>query len=449
MIVGIATKKVCLKRNVIPSQNLPADKNVNIKRKEEERLLRRMEREKTKIFNTNKKEKVEENDVLFENSTLIEEGLDNQPTLSAVHLVSNNGVPNQSEMEKEVDMHEVLNDALSSFDPLVLHETASSCDFPQQRPMVKDQAVQVKSDFLVPKFLHFLKNDKELSTMTGIESFKILHTIVKLVKSVKIENRHQNQVKMDIQDKILMTFVKLKQNLSYRALAIIFNCYTAVHCKRVFYDTVKILSDCLEIAVPWPTREEICKNLPQCFEGFENVRIVLECTEIFIQRPKNLCRQIITYSSYKKTQTAKLMTGVSPAGNITFISLVYGGRASDTAIFSQSILFKLLEPGDGIMVDKGFLIDEACAKNGWKLIRPPFLQAKKQFNKAESMLTSRIAKARVHVERSNQRIKTFKIVGTRMPGELLPILEDIFKVICATINMSSPIMSDSKFFNNA
>lgn len=35
-----------------------------------------------------------------------------------------------------------------------------------------------------------------------------------------------------------------------------------------------------------------------------------------------------------------------------------------------------------------------------------------------------------------------------MPVQLVPILEDIFKVICATINMSSPILSDSKFMEH-
>lgn len=63
------------------------------------------------------------------------------------------------------------------------------------------------------------------------------------------------------------------------------------------------------------------------------------------------------------------------------------------------------------MVDQGFLIDELCEINRWKCIRPPFLKEKKQFTKAESILTSKIAAARVHVERSNQRIKSFKIVG--------------------------------------
>lgn len=97
------------------------------------------------------------------------------------------------------------------------------------------------------------------------------------------------------------------------------------------------------------------------------------------------------------------------------------------------------------MVDRGFLIDEVCEINRLKCIRPPFLKDKKQFSKAESILTSKIATARVHIERSNQRIKTFKILGSTMPVKLVPLLEDIFTIVCATINMSSPILSDKNF----
>ena len=54
------------------------------------------------------------------------------------------------------------------------------------------------------------------------------------------------------------------------------------------------------------------------------------------------------------------MTGVSPAGNIIFVSSVYGGRVSDKVIFEQSELIHLLKPADAVIVDRGFLIDEIC-----------------------------------------------------------------------------------------
>lgn len=94
------------------------------------------------------------------------------------------------------------------------------------------------------------------------------------------------------------------------------------------------------------------------------------------------------------------------------------------------------------MVDRGFLIDNLCDMNRWKLIRPPFFKEKKQFSPEDALLTARIAASRVHVERSNQRLKVFKILGDTMPSCLLPIVGDIFLVIRATVNLSAPIIKD-------
>ncbi|XP_076684760.1 uncharacterized protein LOC143377418 [Andrena cerasifolii] len=307
-------------------------------------------------------------------------------------------------------------------------------------PLFKDAEVQVQNDCINSKFINFIRNDSELNIATGIESFNILNTIVGIIKLVHGTKFEGNNVRMNTLERVVMTYVKLKQNLSYSFLAILFNSYTAEHCERVFHDTVKILSECLKVAIRWPTKEDIAKNLPESFEGFENVRVVLDYIETFIQEPTNLSCQVPTNSRNK--ETCKIMIGVTPAGNISFISKPYSGIVSDLNIFQQSDLTKLLEPGDAIMVDRGFLIDEICAVNRGKYIKPSLLKDRKQCTKAESIVTSKIA--RVHIERFNQRINTFQIVGSKMPAALVPLLEDIFTVICATINISSSLLSDQK-----
>lgn len=91
------------------------------------------------------------------------------------------------------------------------------------------------------------------------------------------------------------------------------------------------------------------------------------------------CR-IRTYSFYKGKHTIKFMVGIAPDGLITFVSDVYGGRASDKLIFNESNIIEKCEIGDAIMVDKGFLIDDECMKANVKLFRPPFLKKNKQLS---------------------------------------------------------------------
>lgn len=101
---------------------------------------------------------------------------------------------------------------------------------------------------------------------------------------------------METHDRVVMSYVKLKQSLSYNFLALIFNSVSPHQCQIIFLETVRVLSKVLALAIPWLSKEELSRNVPECFKGVKDTRIVVNCTEIFIQRPKNLCCQILTYS---------------------------------------------------------------------------------------------------------------------------------------------------------
>ncbi|XP_044741933.1 uncharacterized protein LOC123302903 [Chrysoperla carnea] len=345
---------------------------------------------------------------------------------------------NKDAVKKHNDINE--DSSAKNLDNLVLDkrdENYFTSDNVIEKPSEKiynDVEVQVETLFIKPSFMDFIKSEENLRTATGIQSYELLDLIVELVYDHYGATMHKSE--MSLKEKIIMTYVKLKQNLSYSFLTIIFNNCSPRHCKRIFYHTLQMLSETLKPMISWPSKDEISRNLPKVFEGFEDVRVVVDFTEIFIQASTKLCCQEVVYSNDKSSPTIKIMTGVSPGGTITFISKPFGGRASDTEIFSNSELINFLEDNDGVMCDRGFLIDELCARKRWKLIRPPFY------------LTSQIAKARVHVERSNQRIKTFAMVGETMSVKLVPIVDDIFSVICETVNLSSPILKDDKFMQN-
>ena len=66
------------------------------------------------------------------------------------------------------------------------------------------------------------------------------------------------------------------------------------------------------------------------------------------------------------------------------------------------------------MVDRGFFIDKICQKADVGLVRPPFTRNKTQFSKEEVVLNAEIARAKVYVERANQRLKAFKIQWDKM-----------------------------------
>lgn len=111
------------------------------------------------------------------------------------------------------------------------------------------------------------------------------------------------------------------------------------------------------------------------------------------------------------------MTGVSPGGLLTFVSKAYGGRTSDKHIFEESGIINLLEPHiDGVIVDKGFLIDEICGRHFIKLVRPSF-----------------------------QRLRLFQILNTPVAWSLVRHIDNIIIVCSGIVNLQNPLFSEEKF----
>ena len=69
-------------------------------------------------------------------------------------------------------------------------------------------------------------------------------------------------------------------------------------------------------------------------------RVILDCTEIHVQRPSSKVLNSEMYSHYKGTTILKSLIGISPLGLITFVSDLYTGSISDKEMTTKSgILF--------------------------------------------------------------------------------------------------------------
>jgi len=305
-----------------------------------------------------------------------------------------------------------------------------------------DSATQVTSADIEIPFITLINSPKKLSTMTGIPTFQLLEKIIEIYKTEFPDKRKHN---LNHKERIIMVFLKLRQDLSFVVLSILFKNVTPESCRIIYSSLIPCLAKILSCSIYWPSKEEIISNMPYCFKKFPNTRIVLDCTEIPIQKPKCLSCRIKLYSNYKSTFTLKFLIGVSPGGLITYISQPYGGRASDKSIFEQSGLIQKMNSSDAIMVDKGFLIDDLCMSNNIQIIRPPFLKNKIQFSKSEALLNKDIASARVHIERINQRLKVYKILQNKFIWSHNYLAFDIITIISGICNLSTPIFANDKF----
>ncbi|CAH3122123.1 unnamed protein product [Porites lobata] len=64
------------------------------------------------------------------------------------------------------------------------------------------------------------------------------------------------------------------------------------------------------------------KTMPMCFQHAfgRKVTVIIDCFEVFIERPSNLLARAQTFSSYKHHNTIKILIGITPQGTVSFVS---------------------------------------------------------------------------------------------------------------------------------
>ena len=168
---------------------------------------------------------------------------------------------------------------------------------------------------------------------------------------------------------------------------------------------------------------------PQCYAELKNLRAVIDCTELYIDKPSRPSSQRNTYSHYKSRNTFKVFVSQSPICHFNFVSNAYSGPISDKEIVQKSGFLDFLEEGDLVMADKDFKIQDLLAVRGVRLMAPPIMR-KDNVSAYASTLTRRVATKRVHVERMIRKLKSFKILRKCLQLTFKGYISAIIKVNC-------------------
>lgn len=136
-----------------------------------------------------------------------------------------------------------------------------------------------------------------------------------------------------------------------------------------------------------------------------------------MERPVSFQARAQTYSHYKKHNTVKVLIAITPFGTISFISRCWGGRVSDKYLTQRSGFLPLLEPGDTVMADRGFDVEEDLSIYGAKLAIPASTRGKSQLSQKDVQCSQRLSKVRIHVERIIGLLKS-KYMYTILKGTL-------------------------------
>ena len=199
-----------------------------------------------------------------------------------------------------------------------------------------------------------------------------------------------------------LTFMRLQLGLLNEDVADRFD-ILPTKSSFIFTTWIKLLSKLLKNLVAWLPREAIRDNLPEAFikTGSNKCRVIPNCAEVFIEKPKPWNCQAATWSDYKHLNTINVLVGISPSGFITFLRSCCGGRASHKFITKDSGFYDLLERDDVVMADRGFQIQEDLLLHFCNLQVPPG---------AQQRVRKEIENLRIHVEGAINRVKIIEFL---------------------------------------
>ena len=243
-----------------------------------------------------------------------------------------------------------------------------------------------------------LNDDEKTHFYTGLPSYAVFQKLFTLLKTCATK---EITPKCSLINEFFLTLTKLRLGLLHKDISYRMN-LTESLVSKIFHKWIDLMYCELRQMITWPDRETLRKNLPACFRRhYVNVVSIIDCFEIFIERPSSLEARAATYSQYKKHNTVKFLIGVSPTGSISFVSKGWGGRVSDKIITQKSGFLDKICAYDVIMADRGFNIVDDLAIRCATLEVPAYTRGKKQLSIAEVEKTRQLARVRIHVERSS------------------------------------------------
>ena len=382
-------------------------------------------------------------------------------------------VHNLTESQDDSQVQEIQRDALPDANVEVVHtrtvnfhdyistgaEVATTEDMLEaaQKRIAELEAMQQKETLYIQLQM---KPDASIRFYTGFPSFKVLAATFDALRPTaekmyswsqmqRLRNRgtmvvdtlrdNLRMCKLNLFDQFYLFLTKLRLGTFDQVLADTFN-VSVTTVSRTFISWTNFLYFVLGSMPIWPSITKVQRNMPECFrEFYPRCRGIIDASEIKVQAPSSMVLNSELYSAYKNHTTYKGNVVISPSGEIIHVSVLFAGSISDKELVKQSGLLPLLEPGDQLLADKGFVIQDILTPIGCEVAMPAFLSNKGQFSKEELLKSKHIHNLRVHVERAIRRVKEFHYFDRVLPLNAAGSINEIWTVACLLTNFQGPL----------
>ena len=122
--------------------------------------------------------------------------------------------------------------------------------------------------------------------------------------------------KLTLEQEFLLVLMKLRLGIMVEDLPFRFK-VSPGKVSQIFITWIKLISKELSVLVIWPSSSQIKSTIPNCFKKlYHIVRVITDCTEVFMEMPSSLVMQACLYSDYKHHSTVKFLVTITPNGGI-------------------------------------------------------------------------------------------------------------------------------------
>ena len=158
----------------------------------------------------------------------------------------------------------------------------------------------------------FVDNDEKVLFFTGLPTYQIL-----LVLFTFLSPHLPVKKSLDKFKQLMLTLMRLRLNVSTTFLSYAFNISIAT-ASRIVTDVIDVMFIRMKPLIIWPEREHLQKTMPMQFRKHfgKKCAVIIDCFEVFIERPSNLIARAETWSSYKHHNTVKFLIGITPQGSV-------------------------------------------------------------------------------------------------------------------------------------
>ncbi|XP_047146255.2 uncharacterized protein LOC124819099 [Hydra vulgaris] len=292
-----------------------------------------------------------------------------------------------------------------------------------ERDWLKIKNIELKLT-VFPFSLEALKQNPSFCMMLTGLNYKVLEKI--LVYICKNTFEFGKPTKLSKPDQVIITIIKLKQNLNFDLIAYLSN-VSKTTIIEYFYKWLDTMYSKLNFLIKMQDQDNIYDTIPGVFKAkFPRLTSIIDCFETFVEAPSSLLARAQFYSQYKKHCTIKVLISCTPTGAINFLAKCYGGRAFDLQIAREPGFVSKYMPGDQILADRGFTLqDDFAAGSSAELLIPAFTRGKNQLSAKEVETPRKIDSVRIHIERLIGLMKSrYTILKGVIPLKIIKIIKD-------------------------